>query len=370
MNSVLDDFPLDFSRPELTTIKDVFAQTIYRPREIEEVVLASGLNPGLVDFGGSASMQWRSILIEARASEQMPNLIEVVRRLQPPLGPRIDELVSGQPVLQPGTGGPDDLSDPKAAGWKGFGAERLVVSGVDTLLGIAFLSVGLERSRSICRLTATFGKESVHGTASLIGPDLLLTNHHVLYDWDHGGARATAVEAWFDYELDQAGQTRQLTVVPCDATTIEGERRHDWAVVRTAAIPATKSGVLKLRGASVPLKDDYVFIIQHPEGGPKMIGLSHNLVRYVNDDVLQYWTDTKAGSSGAPVFNTDWQVVGLHHRWVEVPEEEGVAYRNQGQRIERVLEGSSSTGWTRGRTCSHSTTRLSRVLRLEDPAHR
>jgi V8-like Glu-specific endopeptidase len=102
--------------------------------------------------------------------------------------------------------------------------------------------------------------------------------------------------------------------------------------------------VLDLTGARPPREDDYVFIIQHPDGGPKMIGLSHNLVRYVGDDVIQYWTDTKAGSSGAPVFNSRWQVVGLHHRWVEAPDGEGVAYRNQGRRIERVLAGMRSRG--------------------------
>jgi V8-like Glu-specific endopeptidase len=82
-----------------------------------------------------------------------------------------------------------------------------------------------------------------------------------------------------------------------------------------------------------------VFIIQHPDGGPKMIGLSHNLVRSVTGDVLQYWTDTKTGSSGAPVFNSRWQVVGLHHRWVEAPAGDDVEYRNQGRRIGRVIEG-------------------------------
>jgi endonuclease G len=87
-----------------------------------------------------------------------------------------------------------------------------------------------------------------------------------------------------------------------------------------------------------------VFIIQHPDGGPKMIGLSHNLVRHVDDDVLQYWTDTKAGSSGSPVFDNRWRVVGLHHRWVAAPEGEGVAYRNQGRRIEPVLAGLQAHG--------------------------
>jgi len=339
MSNVLNDFPLDFSRPELRTIRDVLARSIYQPRQVEDVVLGAGLNPGMIDFGGSAVMQWRSILVQARAEERLTDLLVVVRQMQPPLGTRIDELLSAQPPLEPSTGYPDELSDPKSGGWKGFGAERLVVEGVDTLLGIAFLDVGLERGRSVCRLRATFGKKSAHGTAALIGPDLLLTNHHVLHDWENNDRPATTVEAWFDYELDQAGQTRQMTVVPCDSATITGDREQDWAVIRTAGAPPPTSAILELHGAAVPRPDDYVFIIQHPDGGPKMVGLSHNLVRYVDNNVLQYWTDTKAGSSGAPVFNNQWQVVGLHHRWVQAPEGEGVTYRNQGRRIERVLEG-------------------------------
>src|SRR5262249_33920275 len=154
-----------------------------------------------------------------------------------------------------GTGHPDELSDPKGDGWKGFGAERLAVSGVDTLLGIAFLDVGLVRSRSVCRLTAGFGQKAAYGTASLIEPGLLLTNHHVLYDWEGAGRPATTAEAWFDYELDEAGQTRQLTVVPCDPATIAGDRQHDWAIVRTRVAPPPGRTVLALRGAAPPRPD-------------------------------------------------------------------------------------------------------------------
>jgi hypothetical protein len=340
VSGVLDDYPLDFSRPELRTIHDVLARTIYLPRDLEDVILGAGVNPGMIDFGGSAALQWRSILVRARAEERMPELLATVRRMQPPIGTRLDELLGPRPVLEPGTGQPDELTGADGPGWQGFGAERLVVAGADTLLGIAFLSTGLQRSRSICRIRAAFGPEKAgHGTAALIGPDLLLTNHHVLHDWDDGGRTATAVEAWFDYELDEAGQTRDLIAVRCDAATISGERQDDWAIVRTKTAPPAGSAPLSLRGAAAPYPDDYVFIVQHPDGGPKMIGLSHNLVRYVDDNVLQYWTDTKAGSSGAPVFNRRWQVVGLHHRWVQAPAGEGVAYRNQGRRIERVVEG-------------------------------
>jgi V8-like Glu-specific endopeptidase len=340
VSGVLDEYPLDFSRPELRAILNVLTRSIYRERDIEELVLTAGLNPGMVDFTGRARLTWLSVLDRARAEERVAELLAAVRALRPPLGPRLDELTGPTPALEPGTGAPDQLTEPDGAGWQGFGAERLVVAGSDTLLGIAFLSTGLARARSICRVKAVYSPgRSGFGTGALIGPDLLLTNHHVLYDWDRGERAASAVEAWFGYEDDETGVSRQHTVVRCDAATITGERGHDWAVVRTATAVPAGTPVLSLRGADAPRKDDYVFIIQHPDGGPKMIGLSHNLVRSVTGDVLQYWTDTKTGSSGAPVFNSRWQVVGLHHRWVEAPAGDDVEYRNQGRRIGRVIEG-------------------------------
>lgn len=344
MNGVLTEFPLDFSHPQLRALHGLIARTLYQPSDVLAVVIDSGMNPATVMFTGNSAVQWYSVLTEARAQELLPELLAAVRRRQPSLGRRIDELIGEHPVLDPATGPPDALSSPKGGGWKGFGAERLVIEGVDTLLGIAFLAVGLERSRSVCRVTSTFAGEAAHGTACLVGSDLLLTNHHVLHDWDDGDRRAQLVEAWFDYELDAAGLTRQMSVVACDVATIAGDRDSDWAVVRLASRAPATARVLELTPVEPPRPDDYVFIIQHPDGGPKMIGLSHNLVRYVDDDVLQYWTDTKAGSSGAPVFNRRWEVVGLHHRWVEAPEGEGVSYRNQGRRIERVLDGLRTHG--------------------------
>lgn len=353
MSGVLDEYPLDFSRPELQAIRDVLARSIYRPADIEDVILAAGLNPGQIDFTGDATLRWLSILVRARAQQRMAELFTAVRKREPMVAARLDELAAPRPVLEPGTGAPDDLTSPDGAGWQDFGNERLVVTGSDTLLAIAFLGTGLVRSRSICRLLVSYasGKGS-YGTGALIGPDLLLTNHHVLYDWDDGGRPAIAVEAWFGYETDEASHTSSgLTIVGCDHTAIDGERADDWAVVRISAgsLPLPPgTPVLSLRGAAPPRKDDYVFIIQHPDGGPKMIGLSHNLVRYVDDKVVQYWTDTKEGSSGAPVFNSRWQVVGLHHRWVSAPEGDGVSFRNQGRRIEPVIEGLERHGFEVG----------------------
>ena len=93
-----------------------------------------------------------------------------------------------------------------------------------------------------------------------------------------------------------------------------------------------------MRAAPVRV-DDRVYIIQHPSGAPKKIGMIHNVVRSVDDDVVQYLTDTEGGSSGSPVFNEQWGLVALHHQWVEATINGVKEIRNQGRRIERVVAG-------------------------------
>jgi V8-like Glu-specific endopeptidase len=344
VSGIFDKYPLDFSRAELREMCDLLGRTIFRLNEIENIVLDAGLNPGRVDFSGTATLQWRSVFMRARAQERITDLLAAIGAVQPPLTSRIGELLAPTPVLEPGLGDPDDPTRADEPKWEGFGGERLIVPQTDTLLGVSFLAVGVLRSRSICRITSVFEGQLAYGTAALIGPGLLLTNHHVLHDWNNDGRAAKSVQAHFNYELDAAGLSRQPTVVTCNAATIVGDRTEDWAVVRTAEPPPDGSAILDLAGAAPPRRNDYVFIIQHPEGGPKMIGLSHNLVRYVDDNVIQYWTDTKTGSSGAPIFDTSWRVVGLHHRWIPAPKSDGVAFRNQGRRIERVIQGLRSFG--------------------------
>jgi endonuclease I len=64
------------------------------------------------------------------------------------------------------------------------------------------------------------------------------------------------------------------------------------------------------------LDGESVTIIQHPGGEPKQIALRENRVLKLPntaDRFLYYETDTTPGSSGAPVFNDQWEVVAIHH---------------------------------------------------------
>ncbi|MGH3407814.1 MAG: trypsin-like serine peptidase, partial [Streptosporangiaceae bacterium] len=144
--------------------------------------------------------------------------------------------------------------------------------------------------------------------------------------------------------LDADGKLPVAAPVGCDVTTIRGDREHDFAVIEASAELPADVAVLPLDVAARIQVSDRVYIVQHPAGLPKKIALAHNLVRSVTPDVVQYWTDTEAGSSGSPVFDDSWRVVALHHQWVHAPAGDQLAYRNQGRAIGKVVERMTALG--------------------------
>lgn len=57
-----------------------------------------------------------------------------------------------------------------------------------------------------------------------------------------------------------------------------------------------------------------VYVIGHPQGGDLCVSLHNSELIALNDRFLQYRTPTDPGSSGSPVFDRDWNLVGLHHK--------------------------------------------------------
>ena len=234
-----------------------------------------------------------------------------------------------------------ELRDFDSPHWKNFSAdgraEAIIVAGQPTFVDVAFLALGLDRARSVCRLVTRFPAEG-SGTGFRVGPRHVLTNHHVLFNHDDGDRKVTSVQAWFNYESDERGELRQLHQIRCDPDSIVGEKDDDWALVETTEPIPDAFPVLPIVGGQTPEVDDRVYIIQHPQGQPKKVAFQHNLVRAVLPDRIQYWTDTDLGSSGSPVFDEAWAVVALHHFSVPAPKEDRISVRNQGRRIDRIAE--------------------------------
>ena len=83
-----------------------------------------------------------------------------------------------------------------------------------------------------------------------------------------------------------------------------------------AELSAQRRGWVDIPATAVEIHPNAALIIlHHPEAGPLqvsietegLIGLHDNLTR------VMYKTDTAGGSAGAPRFNSNWELVAIHH---------------------------------------------------------
>ncbi len=56
-----------------------------------------------------------------------------------------------------------------------------------------------------------------------------------------------------------------------------------------------------------------IYIIGHPFGGTLQLSFQDNILLDHEDPKIHYRTPTEGGSSGSPVFNQQWDLIGLHH---------------------------------------------------------
>lgn len=209
------------------------------------------------------------------------------------------------------------------------------IFGENTLRPIAFLAQGLKVSRSVAYITVRHGVERWSGTGFMVAPNLLMTNHHVVSD----AAMLPGVMIRFNYQEDFEGKAETPRDYNAEPVGIfHANEELDYAILQVQQEPGNEWGWLPLQGRDVK-QGDRINIIQHPNGQPKQISMQNNLVEYVGGNVLQYVTATNPGSSGSPVLDDTWAVVGLHHAGGQIPEPTtGRTYgRNEGMLVQRIL---------------------------------
>jgi V8-like Glu-specific endopeptidase len=66
----------------------------------------------------------------------------------------------------------------------------------------------------------------------------------------------------------------------------------------------------------------------------------------INEDRLQYLTDTLPGSSGSPVFNSKWDIVSLHHsgKKTKIFNTGSQGIVNEGININKIIDEITQTG--------------------------
>lgn len=205
-----------------------------------------------------------------------------------------------------------------------FGLERII--GDRNLFEINYLAQGLASAKPVCRIRIrdSGGKPAGFGTGFLVAPGLLLTNNHVLRSKD-SAAHSTAE---FEVELDSFFVEKKIRKFHLRPDQLFfSDKALDFTFVRVAPraaddFPLAQYGHLPLiQRTGKAINGEFVSIIQHPEGKLKKLVIRDNQIVTIGecdeaceDVFIHYTSDTEPGSSGAPVFNDQWQVVALHHK--------------------------------------------------------
>jgi hypothetical protein len=313
---------------ELTNLRDVLADLYPYRDDARRISMEVGLRTSVIRFDDNAVNTWFNVLNYAMSNNRVESVVGVAVRENP--GHELLRLAAGGQLN--GVKGPAIDRDVKWEGPTDADTLERIIGRESSFLPISFLEIGVLRARTVARVLRNNGES---GTGFLVEGDLLITNHHVL----SSPAEATAAVAQFNYQQTAAGldsAREELALVPAEGFATSKE--DDWTAVRVAGKPSAHWGSNELTSRECRV-GDRVAIIQHPGGGPKHVALYHNSVVFATPERIQYLTDTMPGSSGAPVFDQEWRVVGVHHSggFLKEPGSKQRYYRNEGIHVGVVV---------------------------------
>jgi hypothetical protein len=190
------------------------------------------------------------------------------------------------------------------------------VLGTTGVQNLKWYRTGLDRSEAVALLCDSL--DSGIGTGFLLrGADLcdqlpadevfVITNAHVVSNEVSGALRPD--EAVIKFEaLGLGGEFRIAELIfssPPEELDVS-VLRIDKPAPDVPPIPVA---------SGLPLADgeQRVYIIGHPRGGGLSFSLQDNLLLDLEDPRLHYRAPTEPGSSGSPVFDSKWRLIGLHH---------------------------------------------------------
>lgn len=192
------------------------------------------------------------------------------------------------------------------------------VLGQSRYRSLAWYRKGLARCRAVARVETTV--EDGIGTGFLVrGPDLhpglpeqvLMTNAHVVPE---ALAPDDCVVAFHGLDADTGGP-RSFGVRRLIWTRPSKDGDLDTTILELDGVPADVEPMpLASKMPASAGAPQRAYVIGHPRGLEQpQFSLQDNALLDWDDRLLHYRSPTEGGSSGSPVFNGEWLLIGLHH---------------------------------------------------------
>jgi S1-C subfamily serine protease len=211
-------------------------------------------------------------------------------------------------------------NDPDALERNFSGESTFSLESVKNLLA-ACSSIGCVCSSKGERLGTGFLVSGSWLKESFGNGSVFVTNAHVISDTVTNAIRQADACVTFEVEsvsLDQPKfyRVRELlfTSAPGDLGS-SNDDRLDVTVVRLDGLTDALRSLTA--AANLPLIDpkSKAFVVGHPRGSGLQISLHDSVLLDIDDEgrLVHYRTPTDPGSSGSPVFNSQWEVIAVHH---------------------------------------------------------
>ena len=158
-------------------------------------------------------------------------------------------------------------------------------------------------------------------TGFLVGPDLLMTNHHCVYDNYGRPPPLELMEIYMDYYQEWRDDPTRGGVTAGVAAIVKADAQLDYALLRLDKPIGNTYGWLELDTTTPATPGQSVKIIHHSSGRSKEISRRNSEIVEVPADIaarnpflIGYLADTEGGSSGSPIFlRHGTGVIGINH---------------------------------------------------------
>ena len=184
-----------------------------------------------------------------------------------------------------------------------------------------FMLKAVDRARAVARIEHQPGQG--YGTGFLIWAKdlsdsyddelLLLTNSHVISDDKKVKDVLRPDEAIITFQLLREEQRAKDDYAVKDLVWTSPPWELDATLLQLESYP--ENIVPYPVAPRLPLADQKqrVYVIGHPKGGSLSFSIQDNLLLDHEAPRIHYRAPTEGGSSGSPVFNAQWKLIGLHH---------------------------------------------------------